>query len=460
MELFLNAVSKLVWGWPLIIFIVGTGVYFSFRLGLLSFSKLRLSLKYAIAENISGKTGPGNISIFASLCTSLSATIGVGNIVGIAVAIAVGGPGSLFWLWVSSLFSLALKYSEGVLAVKYRKVEKNGNVSGGPMYYIHMGLNNGFLAKVFAFFGMMVALIGIGTIAQSNSIAVTLSSFGTSSIVTTIMLVIVVGMVTMGGLRRISTVAEKVVPLMTIFYIGAATLVLAVNITRLPSLLYSIVCSAFSPKSILGGGTGITATIAASVGASRGIFSHEAGLGSAAIAAATAKTNSPGMQGLVSMAGALLSVIVCTMTGLVILIATDRSSPLEGAMLTSQAFAHGLGMPELGKIIVGFSIILFAFTTIIGWNYYGEQCAKFLFGHKAIVPYKILFIFFVAIGPFFRINAILSLADIVTGFMAIPNLIGLVGLRNVILQETNMFFRVRKNIADNINDTSKLGTMR
>jgi AGCS family alanine or glycine:cation symporter len=435
-------------------FIIGTGVYFSLRLGLLSFSKLGLSLKYAIAENTHGKTGTGNISVFASLCTALSATLGTGNIVGIAVAVTVGGPGSLFWLWISSFFSLALKYSEGVLAIKYRKVEKDGNVSGGPMHYIRTGLNNAFLAKVFAFFGMMVALIGIGTIAQSNSIVVTLSSFGTPNLVTTIILVIVVGMVTMGGLQRISTVAEKIVPIMTIFYIGAATLVLAANITRLPSLLYSIVCSAFSPKSILGGGTGITATIAASVGASRGIFSHEAGLGSAAIAAAAAKTNSPGMQGLVSMAGALLSIIVCTMTGLVILIATDRSSPLEGAMLTSQAFAHGLGMPELGKLIVGFSIILFAFTTIIGWNYYGEQCTQFLFGPRAIVPYKLLFIFFVAIGPFFRINAILSLADIVTGLMSIPNIIGLIGLRNAVLQETNTFFsssnRIRRNMTDKI----------
>jgi AGCS family alanine or glycine:cation symporter len=440
MELFLKTISNLVWGWPLIIFIVGTGVYFSLRLGLLSFSKLRLSLKYAMAENIHGKTGTGNISVFASLCTSLSATLGIGNIVGMAVAIAVGGPGSLFWLWVSSLFSLALKYSEGVLAIKYRNVGKDGNVSGGPMYYIRMGLNNAFLAKVFAFFGMMVALIGIGTIAQSNSIAVTLSSFGTPNIVTTIILVIVVGMITVGGLQRISTVAEKIVPFMAIFYIGAAILVLAANITHLPSILYSIVCGAFSPKSILGGGTGISATIAASVGASRGIFSHEAGLGSAAIAAASAKTNSPGLQGLVSMAGALLSIIVCTMTGLVILIATDRSSPLEGAMLTSRAFANGLGMPELGKIIVGFSIILFAFTTIIGWNYYGERCVQFLFGPKAMVPYKLLFIFFVAIGPFFRINAILSLADVVTGFMAISNLIGLIGLRNVVFRETNTFF--------------------
>ncbi|MDR2432687.1 MAG: amino acid carrier protein [Puniceicoccales bacterium] len=444
MELFLNTISNLIWGWPLIIFIIGTGVYFSLRLRLLKFSKLRLSLKYAIAKNIHEKMSTGNVSVFASLCTSLSATLGIGNIVGIAVAITVGGPGSLFWLWVSSLFSLALKYSEGVLAIKYRKVEKSGNVSGGPMYYIRMGLNNAFLAKAFAFFGMISALIGVGTAAQSNSIAVTLSSFGTSNIVTAVMLIVVIGMITMGGLRSISAVAEKIVPVMTIFYIGAATWVLATNITCLPSILYSIVCSAFSPKSILGAGTGITATIAASVGASRGIFSHEAGLGSAAIAAAAAKTNSPGIQGLVSMAGAFLSVVVCTMTGLVILIATDRSSPLEGAMLTSQAFANGLEMPELGKIIVGFSIILFAFTTIIGWNYYGEQCTQFLFGHKAIMPYKILFIFFVAVGPFFRINTILSLADIATGFMVIPNLIGLIGLRNAIFRETNIFFSSSK----------------
>ncbi|MDR1890768.1 MAG: amino acid carrier protein [Puniceicoccales bacterium] len=439
-ESFLNTISGLVWGWPLIIFITGTGIYFSIKLGLPSFSKLKLSLKYAVAENTHSRANAGNISVFASLCTSLSATLGTGNIVGISVAVAVGGPGSLFWLWISSLFSLAIKYAEGVLAIKYRKVEKNGSVAGGPMYYIRLGLNNAVLAKIFAFFGMMVALIGIGTIAQSNSIAVTLSSFGTPIIVTTVVLIIVVGMITMGGLRRISIVAEKIVPVMTIFYIGAAILVLALNITRLPHILYSIVCCAFSPRSILGGGTGITATIAASVGASRGIFSHEAGLGSAAIAAAAAKINSPAKQGLVSMAGALLSVIVCTMTGLVVLIATDTPSPLEGAMLTSWAFGHGLGMPELGKFIVGFSIILFAFTTIIGWNYYGEQCTQFVFGNKAIIPYKILFIFFIALGPFFRIHSILSLADIVTGFMAISNIIGLIGLRNIVSQETNTYF--------------------
>jgi AGCS family alanine or glycine:cation symporter len=449
-ELFLNTIASLVWGWPLIIFIIGTGIYFSFKLELLDFSKLKLSLKYAIAENVRDKTSTGNISIFASLCTSLSATLGTGNIVGTAVAVVVGGPGSLFWLWVSSLFSLAIKYAEGVLAIKYRKIEKNGNVSGGPMYYIHLGLNNVALAKIFAFFGMMVALIGIGTTAQSNSIAVTLSSFGTPTIITTIALIIVVGMITMGGLQRISIVAEKIVPVMTVFYIGTAILVLATNVTHLPHTLYSIVCGAFSPKSILGAGTGITATIAASVGTRRGIFSHEAGLGSAAIAAATAKINSPAKQGLVSMAGALLSIVVCTMTGLVILIATDRSSPVEGAMLTSQAFGHGLGMPEIGKFIVGFSIVLFAFTTIIGWNYYGEQCTQFVFGNKAVVPYKILFIFFVAAGPFFRINSILSLADIVTGGMAIANLIGLIGLRRVISQETKIFFSNPKNAMDRL----------
>jgi AGCS family alanine or glycine:cation symporter len=447
LESFLDAISRLIWNWPLIISILAVGIYFSYKLKMLRFSNLKLAMKCIIESNAKNKNCGGDISVFASICTALSATLGTGNIVGIAVAVTLGGPGSIFWLWISSILSLAVKYAEGVLAIKYRKIAADGSISGGPMYYIRFGLGRNGLAKIFAFFGLMVALIGTGTLAQSNSIAAAFGSFGIPNIVTATVLSLVVMAITMGGLHRISAVAEKIVPIMTLFYIGAATAVLVINFSKIPQVFYLICSSAFMPKSILGGGVGITATLAASVGVSRGIFSHEAGLGSSAIAAATAKTDSPAKQGLAAAAGALLSIVVCTMTALVIVISCDGgaifnlSPPLEGAMLTAYAFEQGLGVISLGKLIVSLSIILFAFTTIIGWNYYGEKCIQYIWGDSALGLYKIFFVFFVALGPFFRINTVLALADIVIGLMAISNLIGLIGLRKIVIDETEMFFR-------------------
>ncbi|MDR3273764.1 MAG: sodium:alanine symporter family protein [Puniceicoccales bacterium] len=440
-ELLMGTVSRIVWGWPLITFLLAVGFYFSYKLKVLKFSRLKLSVKYILER----ENGQGDISIFAALCTALSATLGTGSIVGMAVAITVGGPGALFWLWVSSIFSFATKYAEGVLAIKYRQIGTDGSVSGGPMYYIRNGLKNTALANAFALFGMITTLIGTGTLVQSNSIVVAFSSFGIHHSVSTIVLTVIVAAVTIGGLQRIAAVSEKIVPLMTIFYIGAAIIVLLINCSKIPHLFRLILHSAFAPKSILGAGAGITTMIAASVGVSRGIYSHEAGLGSAAIAAAAAKTNSPVKQGFVSMAGALLSVIICTMTALVILVTCGDTlltgtQTLEGVRLTSHAFGQGLGIAWIGKYVVNLSLILFAFTTIIGWNYYGEKCTQYIFGDKSVFPYKIIFILFVAIGPFFKINAVFALADIVMGFMAIPNLIGLIGLRKAVIGETEAFF--------------------
>ncbi|MDR1595928.1 MAG: amino acid carrier protein [Puniceicoccales bacterium] len=439
----MNNFSKLIWGWPLIFAILALGTYLSCKLMVLKLSRLKLAFKYAMSD---GEKGSGDISIFASLCTALSATLGTGNIVGMAVAVTTGGPGALFWLWISSIFSLSLKYAESFLAVKYRKFEVDGTVSGGPMYYMRLGFGSNALAKVFAVSGMAVALVGIGTLVQSNSIAVACGSFGLSPVTTTAILSIVVAIITIGGLRKIAAVAEKVVPIMTILYIGAAIVVLLANIHRLPGVFYSVFRCAFDPQAVLGGGIGISASVAASVGVSRGIFSHESGLGSSAIAAAAARVDSPAKQGLASMSGAILSVVVCTMTMLVVLVVCDsgmlfgESRTMEGAMLTSYAFGEGLGSAKLGNGIVGVSIVLFAFTTIIGWNYYGEKCTQYLFGKKAVILYKLTFILFVAIGPFFKIAGIFALADIVVGVMAISNLIGLGRLGKVVIDGASEFF--------------------
>ncbi|MDR3224239.1 MAG: amino acid carrier protein [Holosporales bacterium] len=439
-----------MWGWPLIIAICCIGIYFTITLGMFRISRLKMSVK-----SIAGKEEcHGDISVFGSLCTSISSTIGTGNIVGIAVAVSIGGPGAIFWLWVSSIFSFAIKYAEGVLAIKYRKFGKDGTIAGGPMYYIEIGLQKNryskALAKVFAFFGMIVTLLGTGTFAQSNSIASALQSFGFPTIATTIILGIIVSIITLKGIKSISAVSEKLVPIMAVFYIGSALLIIILNINSVPQVFCLIFKSAFSPESALGGGVGVSIAHVVSVGVRRGIFSHECGLGSAAIASAAAKTKSPARQGFVAMAGAIVSVIVCSMTGIVLIITCNdtlilsASCQLKGALLTSQAFGYGLGIVDIGKYIVGIGIILFAFTSIIGWNYYGEKFTQYLFGDKAIVPFKILYIAFVVMGPYFSVETIFTIADILTGFMAVTNLIGVVGLRKVVSDETEKFFRDMK----------------
>jgi AGCS family alanine or glycine:cation symporter len=438
-ELFLKNASGLIWGWPLILSLMALGAYFSWKLKLLNPKALGLSFKYAMGNG----TGTGDVSIFGSLCTALSATLGTGNIVGMALAVTMGGPGALFWLWISSILCLALKYAESLLAVKYRKIENDGTVSGGPMHYMSRGLGCPMLAKIFALSGMAVALVGIGTLVQSNSIAATCDSFNIPRVPATAALTIIVAAITMGGLRKIAAVAEKIVPLMTIFYVGSAAIALIANIGRLPKILCSIFHCAFAPRPVLFGG--VSAAIAASIGVRRGIFSHESGLGSSAIAAAAARVDSPAKQGFASMAGAIFSVIVCTMTGLVVLMACDdaplvNSQPMDGALLTSYAFGRGLGNAAIGKYVIGISIVLFAFTTIIGWNYYGEKCTQYVFGKRAVFTYKLAFLCFVAIGPFFDMTSIFSVADTVTGIMAAVNLLGLAGLRKVVAEETDAFF--------------------
>lgn len=448
LEEVLKNIDGIVWGPPLLILLVGTGIYFTFKLNFIQMFKLPLAIKYLFLndDDKSDNEAKGEVSSFAALCTALSATIGTGNIVGVATAIATGGPGALFWMWVAAFFGMATKYAEGVLAIKYREVDENGEMSGGPMYYIEKGVGNKFLANMFAFFGIAVALLGIGTFGQVNSISkAALISFNIPIWFTAIIITILVTLVTLGGIKRISNVAEKIVPTMAILYIIGALLVLICNFKAIPSAITLIIKSAFNPSAALGGTTGITISLAIQMGIGRGVFSNEAGLGSAPIAAAAAKTKYPVKQGLISMTGTFIdTIIICTMTGLAIVLTGSFNSGLEGAAMTTFAFENGLPFAIIGKYIVNIGLIFFAFTTIIGWNYYGERCIQYLIGIKGIKFYKIIFIALVGVGPFLSLNLVFIIADIVNGLMALPNLIGLIKLRNIVISETNNFF-------DNIN---------
>ena len=444
----LQNVSDFIWGPPLLILLVGTGVYLTLRLKLLQIFKLPLALKYVFGkdEEENDEGAEGDVSSFGALCTALSATIGTGNIVGVAPAVKAGGPGALFWMWIAAFFGMATKYAEGVLAIKYREVDENGNMAGGPMYYIQNGLGLKWLAKIFAVLGIGVAFFGIGTFGQVKSISDAASiTFKVPLILTAIIVTVLVALVTLGGIKRISRVSEKVVPFMAGIYILGAVLVLICNYSAIPGAVSIIIRSAFNPQAALGGAAGITVQIALQRGVGRGVFSNEAGLGSAPIAAAAAKTKSPVRQGLISMTGTFFdTIVICTMTGLAIVLTGAYSSPLEGAALTTAAFEAGLPFAVIGKYIVNIGLIFFAFTTILGWNYYGERCAEYLLGVKSILPYRMIFIALVAVGPFLSLDLIFIIADIVNGMMAFPNLIGLIGLRKVVIKETEDYFQQLK----------------
>ncbi len=443
METVVNNIGAVLLGPPFLILLVGTGIYLTFKLKLIQIFKLPLALRY-IFEKEEDENGElvGDVSSFGALCTALSATIGTGNIVGVAAAIKTGGPGALFWMLFAAFFGMATKYAEGLLAIKYRETDDNGEMSGGPMYYIKNGLGLGWLANIFAIFGVGVALLGIGTFGQVKSISDAAElTFNIPIVVTAIIVTIIVALVTLGGIKRIASVSEKIVPFMAIIYGVAAITVLALNIGKVPEAIKLVLVGAFKPRAVLGGTIGITLLTAMRSGVSRGLFSNESGLGSAPIAAAAAKTKSSVRQGLVSMTGTFIdTMVVCTMTGIVIILTGMYEGNLEGAALTTEAFKAGIPLGNLAVYIVNLGLMFFAFTTIIGWNYYGERCIEYLGGIKAIMPYKIVFIVLVAIGPFLPLGLILGIADIVNGLMAIPNLIGLIGLREVIVSETNLYF--------------------
>lgn len=438
----LEKINGLVWGPPLLFLLVGTGIYFTVSLGLLQVTKLPLAFRLMFSKDEDNEEG--DISSFAALCTALSATIGTGNIVGVATAIGTGGPGAIFWMWIAAFFGMATKYAEGVLAIKYRQVDENGEMAGGPMYYLEKGTGSKVLAKFFAVFGVAVALLGIGTFGQVKSIAQAATiSFNIPLWIVAVVVAVLVAAVTLGGIKRISNVAEKIVPAMAGLYIIGAVLVLIFNIRDIPAAVMLIVKGAFNPKAVLGGAAGITIKMAIQRGIGRGVFSNEAGLGSAPIAAAAAKTKSPVKQGLISMTGTFIdTIIICTMTGLAIVLTGAYNSGLEGAAMTTEAFKSGLPIGNIGTYIVNIGLIFFAFTTIIGWNYYGEKCLQYLSGIKYIKAYKVFFILFVAVGPFLPLEMVFIIADIANGLMALPNLIGLISLRSEIISETKEYFSV------------------
>ncbi len=434
----LQTIDNLIWNIPLIVLLLGTGIYFSIQLHFLQFKRLKLAFHFVFKPN-SNSDHEGDVSSFQALCTALSSTIGTGNIVGVATAISAGGPGAMFWMWLSAFFGMATKYAEAVLAIKYRIKDEQNQMAGGPMYYLENGLHSKLLAKLFSIFGLGVALLGIGTFTQVNSISSSLTlTFGIPPIVSAIALSLIVAFITLGGITRIASVAEKIIPFMCVLYIGGVILILATHLSQIPSVIAVILETAFRPSSIYGGGLGI----AMQKGISRGIFSNESGLGSAPIAAAAAKTNSCVEQGLVSMTGTFIdTIVVCTMTGLAILLTGANLTSLEGAAMTTFAFENGLFIPMVGRYIVNIGLMFFAFTTIIGWNYYGERCIYYLGGLKAIKPYKFIFIVLIFMGSFMTLDTVFIIADICNGCMAIPNLIGLIGLRNVVIKETKAYFK-------------------
>ncbi|HEM4236728.1 TPA: sodium:alanine symporter family protein [Streptococcus suis] len=424
--------------------LVGTGVYFTLRLGIFQISKLPTAFRLIFSSDQSGQ---GDVSSFAALCTALAATVGTGNIVGVATAITTGGPGALFWMWVAAFFGMATKYAEGFLAIKYRTKDANGQAAGGPMHYITLGMGQKWkpLAVFFAISGVLVALLGIGTFSQVNSITASLeTSFGLEPPLVSVITAISIVFVVFGGIEKISDVSTKIVPFMAILYILASITVLAVHWDQLLPTLALVFKSAFTPAAAVGGFAGATVQQAIQRGIARGVFSNESGLGSAPIAAAAAKSDNPVEQGLISMTGTFIdTLIICTLTGFTILV-TDQWSVegLAGAPLTQAAFSTVFGQP--GVLALTISLVLFAYTTILGWSYYGERCIEFLFGTKAILPYRLVFVAMVALGGFLKLDLIWTIADIVNGLMALPNLIALLALSPVIIKETRQYFAKKK----------------
>lgn len=463
----LNVIDKAIWGVPLMVLILFGGILLTVRLRGLQVRHLGKALRFMV-KNEEG--GHGEVTSFGALCTALSATIGTGNIVGVATAVCAGGPGALFWMIVAAFFGMATKFSEGLLAVKYRTVDENGHALGGPFYYIERGMGKQWkwLAKLFAFFGMCVGLFGIGTFTQVNGIAsavqnffdpqkswaVTIPLIGTYSwtvVIASLLLAFCVALVVIGGIKRIANVSQIIVPFMAIIYILFSLVLLATNLTAIPGAIVDIVTSAFNPQAIAGGVMG-SFIVAMQNGIARGIFSNEAGLGSAPIAAAAAQTKEPVRQGLVSMTGTFIdTIVICTMTGLSIVITGAwKVGGLEGVQVTTYAFQNG--MPFMSNTLTSFilmiCLVFFAFTTILGWDYYGERCLEYFSGgsQRSVLTYRWIYIAAVFIGPYMTVSAVWTIADIFNGLMALPNMIALVALSGVVVKETRDYFnRMRKD---------------
>lgn len=453
-----SKIDGFVWGLPLILLIITCGIILSIRIGFLQIHKLKLSLKYMLKNE---DEGHGDVSSIGALCTALSATVGTGNIVGVATAIAAGGPGALFWMEIAAFFGMATKYSEGLLAIKYRKVDSEGNILGGPFYYIEDGLGKNWkwLGKLFAVFGMFVGLMGIGTFTQINGITSAANGFFDKSPTTTIfgreytyttiivglIVTVLVAFIVIGGIKRIASVSQVIVPVMILIYLACCIIIIFSNITKIPDAVVTVVKSAFGIRPAIGGIVGTAMISAMRNGVARGIFSNEAGLGSAPIAAAAAKTKEPVRQGLVTMTGTFIdTIIVCTMTGLSIVMAGSyKKESLEGVQITTDAFCEGLPFPEkFSAFLLMICLAFFAFTTILGWNYYSERCLSYLTGSNKIatIVFRWLYVAAVFIGPYLTVEAVWNIADIFNGLMALPNVIALIALSGVAARETKEFF--------------------
>lgn len=464
MNSMLVKIDDFIWGVPLIVLILSVGIFLSIRLKGLQIRRLPLAVKNLLSKDKS--EGAGEVSSFAALCTALSATIGTGNIVGVATALVSGGPGALLWMWIAALVGTVTKYAECLLSVKYRVVKEDGSILGGPFYYIENGMGKRWkwLAKIFAFFGVGVGLLGIGTFTQINGITSAVNNFFDANnswsivlfgrtyswtvIIAGIILTICVALVIIGGLKRISSVAEVIVPFMAFIYVAAVVIILIFNITAIPDAVVTIVESAFGLRAAAGGTLGAI-IMSMQKGVARGIFSNEAGLGSAPIAAAAAQTDSPAKQGLISMMGTVIdTLIICSMTGLAIVITGTWDMGLEGVAVTTKAFQLGLPFPDAAaSFILMLCLVFFAFTTILGWDYYSEKCLEYLIGdkEKILKGYRWLYIACVFIGPFMTVSAVWTIADIFNGLMAIPNLIAVVALSGVVVAETNKYLNTLKH---------------
>ncbi len=435
MSEWLKDVNSFVWGWPTIILLLGLGIYLMVGLRFLPLRQIGLAFR-ELARGTAA-SGAGEIPPFRALMTAMSATVGTGNIAGVATAIAMGGPGAIFWMWVMALFGMATKYAEAVLAVNFREETPEGEFHGGPMYYIQKGLGPSWtwLAMLFALFAT-IAAFGIGNMVQSNSVADALhSEFGVSESITGIVIATLAGIVILGGLKRIAAVAARLVPLMAITYVGCALVVILMNATEIPGALALIIESAFTGHAAVGGFAGTAVMMAIQFGIARGIFSNEAGLGSAAIAHASAQSASPVRQGRIAMLGTFIdTLIICTMTALVIIVSGEWTTGASGAALTTQAFNHSL--TAVGGTIVAVAASVFAFTTVLGWSFYGERCIQFLLGRWVLLPYRILWIVALYVGSTFALNNLWLLSDTLNALMAWPNLIAMLLLSTVVFRLT------------------------
>ena len=459
----ISKIDNWVWGWTLIVLIIAAGLWLTVRTGFVQVKYLGKALKFMIKNE---EEGEGEVTSFGALCTALSATIGTGNIVGVATAICLGGPGALFWMLVAAFFGMATKYSEGFLAVRFREKTEQGHYLGGPFYYIEKGMGPKWkwLAKLFAAFGVFAGLFGIGTFTQINGITTAINNFFDensehiaftigdysytwATVIGGLFITVCVALVVIGGIKRISKISQVIVPFMAVTYVVIVLIIVICNIKELPSAIALIVKSAFVPKAVLGAGAGVTLKLAMQKGIGRGIFSNEAGLGSAPIAAAAAKTNDTVRQGLVTMTGTFIdTIVICTLTGLSIIVTGAQNSyvpgKVEGVSITTVAWQKGLPWSEpVSAFILMLCLTFFAFTTILGWDYYSERCLEYLtHSQKAVKVYRYIYILAVFFGPYLTVSAVWNIADIFNGLMAFPNLIALFALSGVVGKETRAYF--------------------